>query len=502
MPVNEIKSARMLVVTRDPSALRPLRDVGEAHEWRIENAESGWEALERVQSGTTPDLLVLDLPRGDVDSLHTLRWLRRVRPELPIILLAYPGNAAQRIEAIRLGAQEYLVRPLDQKRLEDALKHHLDPISHNGNHKAIEAADPDIERLNDDTSFIGVSPVMRKLRTQAELLAQVDVPVLLVGESGCGKEVAARLIHRLSARARFKFLKINCAALSPELLEAELFGYEQTSAAGGTRTKAGQFELCDRGTILLEEVAEMPNGLQLKLLRLLQENQLCRIGGETPVEIDLRILASTKNNIDQALAGKALREDLYYSLSAFTMHVPPLRQRKQEIPLLLAHFMHQLARHYKLPARSFSPEIIDMCQSYPWPGNLRELENFVKRYLVVGDADLLTRELELTRRSDVLNRHSWESSESAEISTGNNVFPQERSSSLKSLVRSVRGEAERTAIADALDQTRWNRKAAAKLLQVSYRTLLYKIEQYRMSPPPYLSPHMGIHGSKANGPGN
>ena len=484
------QTARMLVVSRESSALQQLLAIGKANAWQLQTAESGWEALECVQSEARPDLLLLDLARGDADGMRTLRWLRRIRPDIPIILLSSTDDAQQRQEATRLGAQDYLVRPLHAQQLESVLRGHL-------NQRDRQAAPAmvceDIEQISADLFFVAASPVMRKLRAQAELLAQVNVPVLIVGESGSGKGAIARLIHQLSVRSQSQFLKLNCAALPGELLECELFGYESGAFTGTLRTKAGKFQLCEKGTILLDEIAEMPTSLQAKLLHVLQDKQIYRSGGESPIDVDVRILASTSVNLEHALAAKKLREDLYYRMSAFTVHVPPLRQRIEEIPLLLGHFMRQLAKHYGLAPRNLSPAVLDVCQNYSWPGNLRELENFVKRYLVIGDEALSLGEVE--GKAEPQNGHGEPGAPGAAAA----AEPEERASSLKLLVQNAKGAAERNAISAALEETRWNRKAAARLLKVSYRTLLYKIEQYHMSPPAYLSPYPPSNGLKGNG---
>jgi DNA-binding NtrC family response regulator len=465
--------------------------IGKANSWQLHTAESGWEALERVQSELHPDLLLLDLARGDADGMRTLRWLRRVRPDIPIILLSSSDDAQQKQEATRLGARDYLVRPLHEQQLETAIKRHL---NHRGHQPDIEVVCEDIEQISDDLFFVAASPAMRKLRAQAELLAQVNVPVLIVGESGSGKGTIARLIHQLSVRSEFQFLRLNCEALPGELLESELFGYEPSTLTGTSRSKAGKLELCERGTIHLDEITEMPTSLQAKLLHVLQDKQFFRSGGESPIDVDVRILASSSLNIEQALATKKLREDLFYRMSAFTVHVPPLRQRTEELPLLLGHFMRQLAKHYGLAPRTLSPAVVDVCQNYPWPGNLRELENFVKRYLVMGDEKLALGEL--GRKAEPHNGNSM-------LEGPRRAFaghePAENASSLKLLVQNAKGTAERNAITAALEETRWNRKAAARLLKVSYRTLLYKIEQYHMSPPAYLSPYQQGNGVKGNG---
>ena len=479
---NAIEAARLLVVSKEPTVIRSLGSIGEANSWQLETVGSGWEALEYVQAGVTPDLLLLDLPRGDADSLHILRWLRRLRPNLPIILLCYPDDAGRKNEAIRLGAQDYLVRPLDDEQLQGVIRGQL---SSRTDGIEMELASEDIEQVSDDTFFVGASPIMRKLRAQAELLAQANVPVLILGETGSGKDTAARLIHKLSVRSGFRFLKVNCADLPGDLLETELFGYERRDS-GTVRSKPGKLELCEKGTVLLDEITEMPTSVQSKLLQVLQNKQFFRPGSGAKVDVDVRILGATSADIERALSEKKLREDLYYRLSAFTVQAPPLRQRKDEIPILLRHFMHHLAKHYGLTPRTFSPAVLEACHAYSWPGNLRELEEFVKRYLVMGDKEFIFAPAKSEHKPGNGKPHNGNGNGISVSSTdpvdgGENGDRSATPNSLKSLVQSVRCEAERNAISTALEKTGWNRKAAARLLGVSYRTLLYKIEQYHMS---------------------
>jgi len=493
---NAIEAVRLLAVSKEPTVVRSLWSLGEVNSWQLETVGSGWEALESVQAGVTPDLLLLDLPRGDADSLHILRWLRRLRPNLPIILICYPDDARRRDEAIRLGAQDFLVRPVDDEQLEFVIRGQLNSRSDTFE---MELASEDIEQVSDDAFFVGASPIMRKLRAQAELLAQANVPVLILGESGSGKDTAARLIHKLSVRSGFKFLKVNCAALPGDLLETELFGYERSDSTGSVRSKPGKLELCDKGTVLLDEIAEMPTSVQSKVLQVLQKKQFFRPGSGATVEVDVRILAATSANIERALAEKKLREDLYYRLSAFTVQAPPLRQRKDELPLLLRHFMHNLAKHYGMPPRTFSSSVLDACQAYSWPGNLRELEEFVKRYLMMGDKELAFGMAKSEHESGNGNSaHSHEPAHETLDGDGNGDLSPSLNS-LKSLVQSVKHEAERSAIATALEKTAWNRKAAARLLKVSYRTLLYKIEQYHMSSAETHPSVFPGNGTKGNG---
>jgi two-component system response regulator AtoC len=497
------ETARLLVVSRESAVLRPLWSIAEANSWHVESVVSAWDAMERVQSGIAPHLLVLDLPRGDGDTLHILRWLRRLRPDLPVIVVCAPDDAERKREATRLGAQEILVRPLDESKLQVAVGRYL--VSQGNGHTDLDSQD--IEQLGPEAFFVSAGPAAQKLRAQAELLAEADVPVLILGEPGAGKDTVARLIHKLSVRSGFRFLKVNCADMPAELLEAELFGSEGTSAFGSGRPTVGKLERAEKGTIFLDEITEMPFDLQTRLMQILQDKLLQRRGTDAATSVDVRILASTSANLERALADRKLREDLYYRLSAFTVQVAPLRQRKAEMVVLMQHLMHKLAKHYVLPAREFSPAVLDACQHYSWPGNLTELEAFVKRYLVAGNSDLTFGELE-----SPFEDHSFASSEGdtrevlnsqVERNDGEEDQPS-GSRSLKSLIQSVKGEAEKNAIGTALQKTGWNRKAAARLLQVSYRTLLYKIDQYHMSAsdpalPPFNGERFSWQGSAKNG---
>jgi len=476
-----IETARLFVVSRESTLLPPLWSMSESNSWQIDTATSAWEAIERIQSGPVPNLLLLDLPRGDGDAQHFLRWLRRIHPTLPVIVACFPEDADRNEEAIRVGAQEVLLKPLDDAQLEWIIQHHL--LSHDDG-KA-EMASEDIEQLGPDSFFVSASPVSQKLRTQVQLLAEAEVPVLILGEAGSGKDAVARLIHKLSIRSGFEFLKVNCADMPAELLELELFG---NSLPGDGRNGAGKFERADKGTIFFDEITEMPLSIQNRLMHLLQ-NKVVHNPGMKPSP-DFRVVAATSANIDRALAERRLREDLYYRLSAFIVQVPSLWQRRGEIAVLMQHLMHRLSRQYGLPARTFSPAILNACRNYSWPGNLKELESFVKRYLVIGEKDLNFNAL----RPEMVKKNGQHPL--AQFDTKANFDPKvvenepehdidqavrSNPKSLKSLIETVKSEAERNAIGIALQKTGWNRKAAARLLQVSYRTLLYKIEQYHMS---------------------
>jgi len=492
MPEQMTETARLLVVSRESAVLRPLWSLADSNSWHVESAASPWDALERVQSGVAPHVLLLDLPRGDGDTLHILRWMRRLRPDLPVIVMCFPEDADRKREATRLGAQEVLVRPFDENKLESAIGRHLGKSG--STHADLDSQD--IEQVGPDSFFVSAGPAAQKLRAQAELLAEADVPVLILGEAGSGKETIARLIHKLSIRSGFKFLKVNCADMPAELLEAELFGSE-SSLIG--RAAAGKFERAEKGTLFLDEITEMPMALQTRLMQVLQDKLLVRRGSEKAVSADVRILASTSANIERAIAERKLREDIYYRLSAFTVQVPSLRQRRGEIPVLLRHLMHKLTRRYGLDPREFSNAMIETSQQYSWPGNLAELESFVKRFLVAGDNELAFTDIEPTVEDGPVHAERGSAPKAASRPGESPALPK----SLKSLIQSVKWEAEKNAIGTALQKTGWNRKAAARLLQVSYRTLLYKIDQYHMTAsepamPPFNGEKFSFQG-KGNG---
>jgi len=492
LPATLIDTARILLVSRESSLSRSLQALVAGQSWHIDQASSGLEALERVQAKDAADVVLLDLQPGDSDALHTMRWMRRVSPDIPVVLVSPQRNTKEVLDAMQLGACGCLIKPVAPREFEAVIMQHLEKSSDDA---SLRVAEEHIDFIADDCAFIWASPVMHKLRTQAEMLAKLDVPVLIRGESGSGKEVVARLIHKLSGRAESKFIEINCAAFPADTLESELFGYDR-GVNGAARSKHGKLELCDEGTIFLDEIEQLPASAQAKLLQVLQQKQFYRVGGKTPIKTNVRVLAASNGGFDRALAEKRLREDLYYCLSAFTLHIPSLRQRTDEIPVLLDHFVHRMAKQYDMAPRTFSPELLENCQQYPWPGNLRELENFVKRYLVMGDASL-------TQEEPPPNTDS-SSHALAALPSGNErekVTPID-SGSLKSLMRNIKGEAEKNAIAGALEKTNWNRRAAARHLSISYRGLLYKIQQYQLIPPEtHPSAFPNSIGSKRNSHG-
>ncbi len=319
----------------------------------------------------------------------------------------------------------------------------------------------------DDGFFSGTNPVMSRIHAQIERIAAVDVPVLLLGESGVGKEVAARMIHKLSPRRNDPFLKVNCAALPAELLESELFGYEPGAFTGAARSKPGRFELCNKGTILLDEIGEMPPALQAKLLDVLQDGEFYRLGGRSRVSVDVRVLGATNIDIHTALESKQFRPDLYYRISAVSLHIPPLRERLDEIPSLLEHLMDRVATQLGRDPKPTSMRILAACLRHRWPGNVRELENFVKRYVILDDEEAVLSELEATSGDA-----SAKSNDAISQPNGNSP------ANLKGILRELKAKAEKAAIAAALAKVNGRRREAAQLLGISIKALCNKMRQY------------------------
>src|SRR5690242_5862534 len=365
------RTAKILLVDDEPGMLRYIRTLLEVEDYKVETATTGEEALQKIEKGLEPDLVLLDVLMPGIDGLQTLEQLRQKQPSTKVVMLSCVNDTKKVVHAMKLGAQDYLTKPFQKAELDAVIDLSL------GQGK--QTFNGEVEELADDVFFIAASPAMRKIRSQAALVANVDIPVLLLGESGTGKEVLGRLIHKLSPRAHRAFLKVNCAAVPADLLESELFGYEPGAFTGATQMKPGKFELCNKGTILLDEIGEMSPVLQAKLLHVLQDQQFSRLGGRSVIKADVRVVAATNIDITHAIANRTLREDLYYRLNGFTLRLPPLRERKGDIGALLRHLMGSLAERCACPVLPITKAALDKCMNYPWPGNVRELENFLKR---------------------------------------------------------------------------------------------------------------------------
>ena len=466
MKANGKSKPHIAVVDPDPALLEYLRSIL-ADRYSLSLFTEAAEFNRSLRESPGPDLLLMDWhiaeDEAEEDVLTLLAKIRACRPSLPIILLACSAELGELVSVTRMGSIDVILKPFTKRDIDLAILQGLKAVGKPSNSDSFSEIP-----LNEDTSFVRSSKRMLEIESQCKLVARADIPVLILGESGTGKEVAAMLIHKMSARSQRQFLKVNCAAMPVDLLESELFGYEQGAFTGAVKSKPGKFEICNNGTILLDEIGEMPTALQAKLLQVLQDGSFSRLGSRTSVKVDVRIIAATNIDIKTAMAQKAFREDLYYRLNGFTLKMPPLRERIEEIPALCQHFMRKVAAKYDCQPLPISPALMQALSAHLWPGNLRELENTIKRYLVLADEQTLIDELS-----------PWQSAGS--IAPIENNIGDGRG--LKSLVRYLKDGAEAVAISQKLEHTGWNRKAAAGDLKISYKALLYKIKQYNHAPP-------------------
>lgn len=457
--------AHIIVLDADPAVLEYVRSILEDR-FKVTTLTDAAELSRVLGTSRAPHLLLMDwqITENELEqnALSLLARTRAAMPSLPIVMLACCAEAKEVVVAARIGAADVVLKPFTKTDIDLCVEQCL-----TAQDKAT-TADERIEiPLDENTSFVRSSKRMREIESQCTLVARADIPVLILGESGTGKEVAAKLIHKMSSRSQLCFLKVNCAAMPADLLESELFGYEQGAFTGAQKSKPGKFEICNSGTIFLDEIGEMPPVLQAKLLQVLQDGSFSRLGSRSSVKVDVRVIAATNVDIKAAIAQKLFREDLYYRLNGFTVRMPRLRDRAEEIPILSRHFMDKVALRYGCEPLPISPALMQALTRYSWPGNLRELENTIKRYLVLRDEQSILEELNPMQGAEFLSLY-------AEEAGGNG--------NLKSLVRNLKGNAEALAIAQSLETTGWNRKAAANDLQISYKALLYKIKQYNITP--------------------
>ena len=460
-----VKRSQILILEPDLAVLDYLRmTLGSQYSLNLFSEEQ--VLLDRLEQGEDPDLLLLAL-HTNRDPLPLLTHIRCTKPKLPVIVLSCSAELRDLEMVIRLGVRAIVMKPFTGIDVQQAIEEHLtvtDSIAMTESPREIP--------LNETHSFVRASKRMRDLEGQAALVARADIPILILGESGTGKEILALYTHKMSARSSKIFLKVNCAAVPAELLESELFGYEQGAFTGAVKTKPGKFEVCTGGTIFLDEIGEMPALLQAKLLQVLQDGTFSRLGSRNSMKVDVRVIAATNINMKQAMAEKTFREDLYYRLNGFTLSIPPLRERRDEIGVLSEYFMRKGAKRYGRDPLPISKNLLEALMEHNWPGNLRELENVINRYLVLGDETTILDELTPSDQSErVTGTIASENGSNGNSGAG-----------LKALVRNLKGEAESTAIAQVLEGVGWNRKAAANDLQISYKALLYKIKQYDLSP--------------------
>jgi two-component system response regulator AtoC len=461
----------ILVIDDDDGARGVLAELLGTAGWQVRAAQGGADGIAAL-AAEPADVVLLDLVMAPPDGFEVLRRARERDPSLPIIVLSGLSETENVVRAMKLGATDYLAKPFDPAELELVLRRALQGTAGGGRRPPAEPGDlPEPPRPVEADAEAPpiVSGAMDRVWALVERIADTDVPVLLVGESGVGKDVVARRIHALSRRASRPFVKINCAALPGELLESELFGHERGAFTGAHAEKPGKFELAHEGTIFLDEIGEMDPRLQAKLLQVLQDEEFYRVGGKRPVRVDARVVTATNRVLEDAIRGGAFREDLFYRLNVVTVRVPPLRERKEEIGPLVRHFVEKYRRRYRGGLEVVAPEVLERFHAYDWPGNVRELENLVRRLVVLRDPAMVLGELGAGRVSGPRNvaAHAMRSDPA--------LPPIPEDAPLKEVARRAARLAEREAILRALMRTGWNKRKAARRLQISYKALLYKI---------------------------
>jgi nitrogen regulation protein NR(I) len=379
--------ARLLVVDDEPNVQYSLEKSLQSDWLQVMAASTARDGINLVRN-QRPDAVILDVRLPDMSGLDAFDEIRRIDPRLPVIILTAYGTTETAIEAMKRGAFEYLLKPVDFRQLRSLVGKAVE-LSHLRHVPAVTADD---NPADDDSvnRIIGETPGMREVYKAIGRVAPLDVPVLIQGESGTGKELVARAIYQHSRRALKPFLAINCAAIPEGILESELFGHEKGSFTGADRRRIGKFEQSDGGTLFLDEIGDMTLGTQPKLLRLLQEQKFERLGGEETVQTDVRVLAATNQNLDDKAAVGRFRDDLLYRLKVFTISIPPLRDRRDDLPLLVAHFLKVLCRRLGKRVTAIAPEALSLLEGYSWPGNIRELQSAIRHAYVQSPGEVIT----------------------------------------------------------------------------------------------------------------
>ena len=506
------RNGSILVIDDDEATRSSLREWLANAGYRTRTAASGAEGLEVLSAGGA-DAVLLDLVMAGVDGFEVLRRYREQGGRAPIVVLSALSDAEDVVRAMRLGATDYLPKPFDVGELDLVLRRALDsrPRSAPTPPPTAAAASPTTHAALasevEGNVPVTTSAAMEQIWALVHRVADTDVPVLLIGESGVGKDVVARRIHAASHRSARPFVKINCAALPGELLESELFGHEKGAFTGAHAEKPGKFELAHQGTIFLDEIGEMDPRLQAKLLQVLQDEEFYRVGGKRPIRVDARVVVATNRDLESAIESGTFREDLFYRLNVVTIRVPSLRERKEDIVPLVRHFVEKYRRRYKGGLERVPDDVMSRFHQYDWPGNVRELENLVRRLVVLKDPEMVLGELvpgragmapqmPVTGSHDRAHPHAppqnvavnaavpphhpaaYRSEAPASLHA-----PLPEDAPLKEVGRRAARIAEREAIIRALMRTGWNKRKAALRLQISYKALLYKIKECEIVDP-------------------
>ncbi len=451
----------ILVVDDDRSVRSYLSDFLTSCGYSIECAESGDQAVARLSAGYVPSLMILDIVMPGINGIEVLESVKKINPSIPVIILSAAGQTKTVVDAMKTGAADFLVKPFEEQELELAIQNVIEKQKLKEEVKTLKRQLDSYIEVGD---ILSTNPKVLRIKEIAKQVPDTDVPFLISGESGVGKEVLARFIHEHSSRHDKPFIKVNCAALPDDLLESELFGYERGAFTGALNEKPGKFELADKGTILLDEIGEMTPHLQAKLLHVLQDSEYTRLGGKRTVRVDARVVASTNVNLEEHVASGKFREDLYFRLNVIRVDIPPLRERREDIPILCNYFLCKYRDRYKSTVEEILPSLMDSFLRYDWPGNVRQLENAVKRYLILPEMNVSLSELKEQQTNP------------ASVA----VKPKEDKMSLKDVGSRAAEQAEKELVLRVLEETSWNRKKAARRLNICYKALLNKLKRWQI----------------------
>ena len=443
----------VLIIDDDGKILSMLSDILSEEGFIPLTASTSAEAL-KLFSLRNPRAVILDLvfDREDVDGIDLLKRMKEESPDVPIIMLSGHGTIERAVESIKLGAYDFLEKPVSYEKVLVTLRNAIAKSSLEEERKTL------LREIMDRYQIIGVSAAIKGIFKKIEKFADVDSPVLITGESGTGKELIARAIHLKSRRVPKPFIAVNCSAIPDELIESEMFGYEKGAFTGAVKSKPGMFELAAGGTLFLDEISEMSRRFQAKLLRAVETLEVQRVGGTRKRKVDIRIISASNKNLKKEVEKGNFREDLYYRLGVLTIEVPPLRERKEDIPSLVLFYIRKFCEERKIPVKNLHPEALGLLIDYPWPGNVRELKNLVEKIVVLSDGEEITPD-------DV--KEFLEESE---------VYTTENDS-----LESVKAKAEREKILKELEAHNWNYSRTASALRISRATLFNKMKKYNIS---------------------
>jgi nitrogen regulation protein NR(I) len=474
--------SKLLLIDDETDVQYSFQRIFDSPEIELTTASSGEEGLKLIPK-IKPDLVLMDIRMGGMNGLETLRRIRQMDSKLLVILMTAYGTTQMAIEAMKLGAYDYLLKPFDVVKLKDIVNNAL-KAAHDM--RQIVSYQPLLESEDYELGIVGRSEAMQQVFKMIGQVAGTDATALITGESGTGKELVARAIYHHSNRNTQPFLAVNCAAIPEQLLESELFGHERGAFTGATLQRIGKFEQCNGGTIFLDEIGDMTPATQTKILRVLQSGTFERVGGNTPLKVDVRIIAATNKPLEEAVAAREFREDLFYRLNVVRIHIPPLRYRREDVPLLVNYFLKKFARDEEAAPKSISTGVIKALEGYHWPGNVRELENIVRRALVVvkGDAILLS-DLPPEIVGQAASPSAAAPVSAAPAGSGDagvtdvvaltrKLFQWARKDPKLKLIPAV----ERELVLQALKETSGNQVQAAKLLGITRATLRKRIEKF------------------------